>query len=253
MPNVVTADKVFFLVKKKPDSSWAEFTEHWLHNHGKLLSNSCTYRRYRSQYVQNHLVTAGVPCEHPFLFDGITEVWVHPLSSTLPPLQETQEYQRVIRPDEAKMLDREQCVVLRAVEHDIVPGTAAYKVMTLVRRRPDVSPADFSDFWSGEYKDVLLAQPEFRGLLRGYRQNHLVGGACTTMTGRPLPEGAGFDGVIEMWFDSAADAERAYLCDGYRTTVLDHARAAFVLDKGKEGASCAVTEHLIFDKTQEQA
>jgi uncharacterized protein (TIGR02118 family) len=77
----------------------------------------------------------------------------------------------------------------------------------------------------GPHADIVGRLPGVRGLRFGVVQ-------------RWSPEDAAWDGVGEVWFDSIADAERAFATEPYASML--------VADRKKflgEAQSCLVTEH----------
>ena len=81
------------------------------------------------------------------------------------------------------------------------------KVMVLLARRPDLTHEEFVDWWLERH--VLLA-----GDLPHVRRATL-----NVVDGDP--DGSGFDGVGELWFDSIADMEAAYASEVGRAVIAD--------------------------------
>lgn len=69
-----------------------------------------------------------------------------------------------------------------------------YKLLATVKKRPEVSAEDFWSFWSGPYAERVLALPQ----VKQFRVN----GALARPGHRPA-----FDGVAEIWVESAEDAQ----------------------------------------------
>ena len=66
------------------------------------------------------------------------------------------------------------------------------KQATFFKRRPDLGPAEFHDYWRNRHPEVVCRLPG----LRRYVQNHAVA------------DDGPFDGIAEVWFDDT-DAMRA--------------------------------------------
>jgi uncharacterized protein (TIGR02118 family) len=70
------------------------------------------------------------------------------------------------------------------------------KVVALLRRRPDLSRAQFLDYWRTAHAPVVGELPG----LRRYIQNHPIEHR------NEWP----YDGSAELWFDSVGDVARAF-------------------------------------------
>src|SRR4051812_3620078 len=72
------------------------------------------------------------------------------------------------------------------------------KIVTLLKRRPGLSPAEFQLHWREAHGPLLARLPGLRryvqshALLQGYAKGELL-----------------FDGIAELWFDDAAAWQRA--------------------------------------------
>lgn len=240
-------EKYFFLLKRNPSLSPEEYTDYWLNKHGPLLASSEIYRSYRRRYVQNHVIGGRPSGIQPFLrFDGVTQVWASSASASAPAFQTTDTYNAVVRPDEEKLLDRHAGIVFGVTEHEIVPGVGNCKVMIFVRRRHDVAEQDFFSYWRGRHAKVVLGQSDFTAYLRGYKQNHVVRGTSIRMTGELLDHATGFDGVVEMWFDSPNSAKLAFDTPGFREVIRADGATIFSRGEGDEIVGDVFREFEIF-------
>jgi len=115
------------------------------------------------------------------------------------------------------------------------------KRMSLLTRRPDISPADFREHWFTTHADLLR---ELLPEARGYVQNLWLGPGPNPL--RP-PGPHRIDGIVELWFDDEAAMSAAFTSergarlmeDGRRfiatvTTVLVEER---VMIPGPRGAA----------------
>jgi uncharacterized protein (TIGR02118 family) len=68
------------------------------------------------------------------------------------------------------------------------------KVLIVLTRRTDMSRDDFRRYWRDVHGPIGASMPG----VRRYVQNH------ATLDGAP------FDGLAEMWFDTAEDMQRAF-------------------------------------------
>ena len=78
------------------------------------------------------------------------------------------------------------------------------KVMVGLVRRDDMSREDFRRWWIDEHAPLARTLPGVRRI----RFN-------------VLDEGAPFDGIAELWFDSAEDADAAYATDLGKSVAAD--------------------------------
>lgn len=98
------------------------------------------------------------------------------------------------------------------------------KRISLVRRREGMSRDEFLAHWTGPHADIVRQLPGVRGLRFGIVE-------------RWTPEEAAWDGVGEVWFDSVADAERAFATEPYAGMLIED-RKKFL----GEAQSCFVRE-----------
>jgi uncharacterized protein (TIGR02118 family) len=101
------------------------------------------------------------------------------------------------------------------------------KRVSLVRRKPGLSREDFLAYWMGPHAEIVRRLPGLRGLRFGVVE-------------RWSPDDAGWDGVGEVWFDSAEDAERAFSTEPHLSMLVED-RAKFL----GEAQWCFVEEHTV--------
>ena len=97
-------------------------------------------------------------------------------------------------------------------------GRPLLKRMSLLRRRPEVSPELFLREWREEHAHLVR---RVQGV-RGYRQNLVT--AREVPKGQPVGyEGLPVDGIVELWFDDAAAIDTAFGSPQGQTLMM-HAR-----------------------------
>lgn len=107
-----------------------------------------------------------------------------------------------------------------------------FKVVTLVKRRPDLSVEAFQAYWRDRHAPLLAKMPLLRryvqsaALLQGYRKGALL-----------------FDGIGETWFDSEADFD-AFRRDPAQAEITED--EANFLDRARS-ISMPVDVHVIKD------
>ncbi len=191
------------LLEKHPDWSDERFRSYWREQHGALARQLPGLR----SYVQNPVVDRaqrGIRfARGPEQLDGISQLVFdddsamrHAMGSDIGP--------RLVA-DEQHFIGRLRILTLQ--QHTVIapPASGALKRMSLLRRRPDVSPERFAHEWREVHGPLVRGLP---GVL-GYRQN--------LVTGRQAPKGREasydelpIDGVVELWFADTASIDAAF-------------------------------------------
>lgn len=83
-----------------------------------------------------------------------------------------------------------------------------YRIMSFLKRRPDLERAVFFDWWLSQHAPLALNIP---GLKR-----YIISLAAT-------PEDTAFDGVAELWFDDAAALAQGFASEAGKNTRADGA------------------------------
>jgi uncharacterized protein (TIGR02118 family) len=147
-------------------------------------------------YVQNHCLAGGYRAREP-LFDGYAE-----------------EYYASAEAHDAAALARGGDLVLPVEVTIIRDGPQppdAIKSIELIRRRPDLSHADFGDYWRERHGPLACAIPFLR-----YEQNHLTDAAAHDPA-------IAFHGAAITWFGSTAEMRMVAESHVYRRTRADEA------------------------------
>lgn len=219
--------KPLYLLKRLSTISHEQFCEHWFEVHAALLKSIPVWTQLRSGYVQNHLTGSDPLGIWPFPYDGVTQVYVRPGTENQPAFPELPVFRERVIPDEKTFLDRERTIVLKTLEHIVLPGSSAVKVMVFHRRRAGTSLQEFTEYWNTEHRKIVLGQEDFTRELRGYRQNQLIAGASRYLAGEVLPAHEDFDGASEFWFDSPDAAKAAFNTTGYKREIRGDASSLF--------------------------
>ena len=147
-------------------------------------------------YVQNHCLAGGYRAHSP-LFDGYAE-----------------EYYASAEARDANVLPHGDELVLPVdvtIIRDGVPPPDAIKSLELIRRRPDLSHADFGRYWREHHGPLACAIPFLR-----YEQNHLTAAAARDPA-------IAFHGAAVTWFGSTAEMRMIATSDAYWRTRADEA------------------------------
>jgi uncharacterized protein (TIGR02118 family) len=103
--------------------------------------------------------------------------------------------------------------------------------VSFIRRSVNLTREQFFAHWTGRHAEIVKQLPGLRGLR-------------FSMVERCIPEPAGWDGVGETWFDTIADADRAFATEPF-AALLSEDRKKFIGD----AHSCYVEETAAtFDK-----
>ena len=110
------------------------------------------------------------------------------------------------------------------------------KLFFVLRRRPDVTPEQFHDYWKNTHGPLVAQVP---GLVR-YVQHH-------TMS-IPRPEYASddppIDGIVETWWESMEAAERANRSPEFAAVMADEVK--FMGHSNRNVHALMVTESISF-------
>ena len=183
------------LVVRKAGLSAEAFHRHWREVHAPLALRIHQIRRY----VQCHRKPLAVPGFDNVPYSGVAEVWFDDLAG-LYELPNIPAYINGAQADEPNFLDMSELKFLATREHvfiddiDIKQDTPLTKAIFLLRRRPDMTVAQFQDYWITGHAPQI---PRDAGILR-YVQCHQVPESYAD--GEPP-----YDGVAELSFaDDAA-------------------------------------------------
>jgi uncharacterized protein (TIGR02118 family) len=101
------------------------------------------------------------------------------------------------------------------------------KRVSLVRRKAELSREAFFEHWMGAHAQIVRKLPRLRGLR-------------FEVVEQWSPDGAAWDGVGELWFDSVADAELAFLSEPLASMLAEDRKRIF-----GETQWCFVREHTV--------
>jgi len=122
--------KLVYIVRKRDDISFKDFSAYWLEKHGPLVRSFAKSMRAR-KYIQSHAVAPEASAAFaqsrgmPPGFDGITEVWGDSLDEVNAGFStpEGQEAGRALVEDEARFVDLKRSYIFLTEEHTIFDFT----------------------------------------------------------------------------------------------------------------------------------
>ncbi|PMS30152.1 uncharacterized protein (TIGR02118 family) [Trinickia symbiotica] len=201
------------LLNKKPALTADEFRMHWRDIHGAIAAR---LPRLKS-YEQNHVL----PVEQrgsgfksgAERIDGFSELSFGN-DADMRAAMATDVGKSLIA-NESRFLERVRVVTVDRIEVVPPPKEGTYiKRISLLRRRPELSPEEFTKEWLGVHASLIKAIP---GVI-GYRQN--------LVTGRQVPKGTEvdydglpIDGIVELWFPSLGALTTAFASAEGKETV----------------------------------
>jgi uncharacterized protein (TIGR02118 family) len=78
------------------------------------------------------------------------------------------------------------------------------KLIICVKRKEGITRKEFDAYWQDQHGPLVKSIPEFMQHVRKYVQCHIAENSV------PLGAAAPYDGVAELWFDSAEEIARAF-------------------------------------------
>jgi hypothetical protein len=179
-----------------------DFLAAWLSADVKMPAVGTRYGGYVRNSISSPITGFAIGA-----FAGIIEYW-----RTDRPVDVNHRFMPVI-----EGLDMSRSVSFLADEHIIREGCSAVKFMSLLRRKPGMSPAEFSKAWLSHHASLVRSVDEVWRLFRGYRQNHVIPGTCRHLDGSDMARP--YDGIVEIWFDSLVDLEPTMMAERYRAVI----------------------------------
>ena len=78
------------------------------------------------------------------------------------------------------------------------------KLIVCAKRKPGITREEFGRYWRESHGPLVKSVSEFIRHVRKYVQCHMVSNSG------PLGTGTDYDGIAELWYDSAEDVNRAF-------------------------------------------
>jgi uncharacterized protein (TIGR02118 family) len=109
--------------------------------------------------------------------------------------------------------DRRSSAPLGAAK-TISKGESMYKLNIFMRRKADLTFAEFSRHWRTVHAAVVTSQFASKKYIRRYIQCHSL---PVPLNGRAAST---FDGIAEVWFDDQASAEAFFATADYQRNII---------------------------------
>lgn len=196
----------FGLVRKVPELSQEAFSQHWRDTHGPLAAKMPGLRRYLQHEVVNKDQFGIKETRGAWDLDGISELHFDDFDAMMTAVNAPLYADTVV--DEGNVFA--DVHVVAAEKHVVVPfdtGEGPFiKRMTLLRRLPGMSDADFRREWLSVHADWVRQWPD----VLGYTQNIVTHRWHTSRTEEVSAEALPVDGIVEFWFRDTETAARLY-------------------------------------------
>jgi uncharacterized protein (TIGR02118 family) len=199
----------FGLLKARSGLSAERFSEHWLKSHGPLAAQFPGLQRYYQHLVTNK-EQFGIDHKRGMAdLDGFSELHFES-QDVMHRAIKSQSFAGALSDEEA-FLDEVKIVVCE--KHPVVPvnlGDGPYiKRMTLLKRLPGISAADFKREWLVTHAQWVRQWPN----VLGYTQNLVVDRFHKSRTDSAEYDEVPVDGIVEFWFRNEAEAKDIYASD----------------------------------------
>jgi len=188
--------KLCFLCRRRPDITHEIYVRRLLDGHVPIaLRHHPTLRRYTVNIVETP--QAGAPA-----LDSIGALWFDSLADFRERLYDSPEGERTVARDVSGFLGAADAYattehVQRPLPRSAPRGDASpgVKLVAAVRRTPALTHDQFVRGWLGRHVPLVLADPKVRGYTTSVVDEKLSA------------EAPDYDGIAELWFDSADDFE----------------------------------------------
>lgn len=198
----------FGLVKRKAGLDDEAFLSHWRGTHGPLAARLPGLRSYYQHRIED---ARQFGVDHPrggWDLDGFSELQFDSVEAMRAAVA-SPEFAPTVA-DVAKFLGEIRLVVCE--KNVVVPlalGDGPFvKRMSILRRHPHVSPADFRREWQERHAEFVRHWPN----VLGYTQN-LVVDRYSAMAETAAYEAVPVDGIVEFWFRSKDDVAALFKSD----------------------------------------
>jgi uncharacterized protein (TIGR02118 family) len=194
----------FVFLKRKADLSNQAFNDYWAGPHASELAARADVWTGVDAYKQNRVLPAIEGITPEPLWDGLVQVELQGRPSSAE-LRDDPRNRQVGRDDE-RFIDLDQVVQFFAEAKVVLDGPErGVKIISLPRRRPGLSPAEFSHHYRETHGELVRHNEAFVKYANRYVQHHAFADTVKA-TGGFSP----YDGISEFWFDSLHHARAAW-------------------------------------------
>lgn len=204
----------FGLLQRASGLSQEDFDRHWLRSHGPLAAKFPGLRAYYQHLVVDREQFGIAHARGPWNLDGFSELHFDDIDSML--LAVSSSVFSGALADEDGFLEDVHLVACE--KHVVVPvelGDGPFiKRMTLLKRLPGMSFADFRHEWLEVHASWVRQWPN----VLGYVQNLVIDRYHNSRTESSPYDEVPIDGIVEFWFRNKDAAAALYASDIVKRT-----------------------------------
>lgn len=203
------------ILKKVPHLTLADFQNHWETVHGPIAAQSIQGLK---KYHQNHVIDAkqrGIDYKRTVHeIDGFSQL---SFDSTEAMTQSfTPETVAILDADEKQFIGQLSLLTVSPfIVVPVVQNKPLIKRMSVLKRKATISVEAFQKEWA----DVHAYYVKKLSGIQGYIQNHILDHRVKRTSSAELVD-AQIDGVVEMWFETVEQMERAFRSEEGRVCML---------------------------------
>ena len=195
------AQKLSFLLRRRPELSREEFQRTWLEDHAPLVRERAEAMGC-SRYVQVHTeLDAAARPGRPEPYDGVAELWFDRAKQT-GTAEDGAQAGRELLEDERRFIELSESPIFMGEERAVIEdGTGPRRLVYPLRRRPELSAEEFYTYWSETHGPLIreLAPPRFQRYAQVHTHPKAAESGARAARGAPPP----YDGIATLWIDDA--------------------------------------------------
>jgi uncharacterized protein (TIGR02118 family) len=199
----------FGLLQRASGLSQEDFDRHWLRSHGPLAAKFPGLRAYYQHLVVDREQFGIDHARGPWSLDGFSELHFDDIDSMLSAVSSI-AFAGALS-DETGFLGDVHLVACE--KHVVVPvdiGDGPFvKRMTLLKRLPDLTAADFRREWLDVHASWVRRWPNVLGYVQNLVVDRYHGSRTESATYDEVP----VDGIVEFWFRNKDEAAELYATD----------------------------------------
>lgn len=206
----------FGLLTKNPDVSDQDFDRHWRDRHGPLAAQFLGLKAYFQHAVLNKDQFGIDHARGPWDLDGFSELHFDNLGAMMAAVSD-QSFATALKDEDGFLADVHLVACEKHVVVPVATGDGRFvKRMTLLKKLPGMSDADFRHEWLKVHADWVRQWPN----VLGYVQNIVVDRYHGARTESAPYEDVPIDGIVEFWFRDKETAAELYASDIVTRTQL---------------------------------
>ena len=190
----------FYFMGRRNDLTLEQFLTYWRTRHPRAVSTPVPQIK---RYIQSHRAPE---MESTAPFDGIAETWHDDFEDLLSLIRSP--VIPIFKKDEENFVNHAHAEDLACTDRVIVEGartTQMLKGIFTVKRRPEMSLAEFRRYWKEVHAPIAARLPG----LRRYVQSEVIDEAYSLAEPK-------WDGAAQLWFDDPEAVRRAFESEVYK-------------------------------------